>query len=274
MKKYIITEAQLEKLVNKLDEIWPFGDDKLKFSKLPDFKNPNPDPNKSDDDNNKEYAESIKPLSFQEFITQSEKDSQADPNVGPTDVKANVAANVSANRASANIDKAEDHLLDIVSKHYKGISSYSLIYDKSVLGDGEDLAAIIITIAYFVDKKKYSDVKLRYDKNLIFLNNKNLRGLLSDDFTKTQTKIDRNPNDPDDIKIHTDNNTIVIHTNKQKVTTKVEFNNIMTSTIDQIITYFKDRKNLDFVNKALPKKIRDIKRAFSPKTGNQIIVTY
>lgn len=255
MKKYIITETQLEKLVNKLDEIWPFGSKKVDFSKLP---------TQTGSDLGKQ-----EPLSFQEFITQSEKDSQADPNVGPTDVKANVAANVSANRASANIDKAEDHLLDIVGKHYKGISSYSLRYDKSVLGDGEDLAAIIITIAYFVDKKKYSDVKLRYDKNLIFLNNKNLRGLLSDDFTKTQVKIDINPNDPDDIRVHTVNNTIVIHTNKQKVTRKVEFNNITTSTIDQIITYFKDRKNLDFINKALPKKIRDIK-----KNGNQIIVTY
>jgi hypothetical protein len=255
MKKYIITEAQLDKLVNKLDEIWPFSSNKVKFSNLP---------TQTGSDLGKQ-----EPLSFQEFITQSEKDSQADPNVGPTDIKANVAANVSANRASANIDKAEDHLLDIAGKHYKGINSYSLRYDKSVLGDGEDLAAIIITIAYFVDKKKYQDVKLKYDKNLTYLNNKNLRGLLSDDFTKTQVKIDINPNDPNDIRVHTVNNTIVIHTNKQKVTRKVEFNNILPNTIDQIITYFNDRKNLDFVNKALPKKIRDIK-----KIGNQIIVTY
>jgi hypothetical protein len=257
MKKYIITEAQLDKLVNKLDEIWPFSSDELKFSKLPDFKNPNPDPNKSDDDNNKDYTKEIKPLSFSEFLAKAD------------DVKANVAANVSANRASANIDKAEDYLLDIAGKHYRNIGSYTLAYDKSVLGDGEDLAAIIITIAYFVDKKKYSDVKLSYDKNLIFLNKKNLRDLLSDDFTKTQTKIDINPNDPDDIRVHTVNNTIVIHTNKQKVTRKVEFNNISPNTIDQIITYFNDKNNLDFVNKALPKKIRGIK-----KNGGQIIVTY
>ena len=255
MKKYIITEVQLEKLVNKLDEIWPFGNKKVEFSKLP---------TQTGSDLGKQ-----EPLSFQEFITQSEKDSQADPNVGPTDVKANVAANVSANRASANIDKAEDHLLNIVGKHYRGITSYSLRYDKTVLGDGEDLAAIIITIAYFVDKKKYSDVNLRYDKNLIFLNKKNLRGLLSDDFTKTKTKIERSPTDPNDIKVHTLNKTIVIHTNKQKVTRKVEFNNIASSTIDKIMNYFNDRKNLEFVNKALPKKIRDIK-----KNGGQIIVTY
>ena len=35
MKKYIITEAQLDKLVNKLDEIWPFGGKKVKFKELP-----------------------------------------------------------------------------------------------------------------------------------------------------------------------------------------------------------------------------------------------
>jgi hypothetical protein len=143
------------------------------------------------------------------------------------------------------------------------------MYDKSVLGDGEDLAAIIITIAYFVDKKKYQDVKLKYDKNLIHLNNKNLRALLSDDFTKTQVKINVDPNNPDDIRVHTLNNTIVIHTNKQKVTRKVEINNVLPSTIDKIIAYFNDRSNLDFVNKALPKKIRNIR-----KSGGQIIVTY
>jgi hypothetical protein len=92
---------------------------------------------------------------------------------------------------------------------------------------------------------------------------------LSDDLTKTDVKIDKNPNDPDDIKVHTTNNTIVAHINKQKVTKKVEFNNISPNTIDQIITYFKDRNNMDFINKALPRKMRDIR-----KNGNQIIVTY
>lgn len=255
MKKYVITEAQLENLVNKLDEIWPFGGKKVKFKPLPDQSGEN--------------LGAQKPLSFQEFINQSEKDQEKDPDVEPTDMKANVQAQVSANRAEFNLDKAEDHLLNIAGKHYRNISSYTLTYDKSVLGDGEDLAAIIITIAYFVDKKKYPDVKLKYDKNLSYLNSKNLRGILTDDFTKTQVKIQRSQTDPNDIRVHTLNNTIVIHTNEQKVTRKVEVNNILPSTIDQIINYFNDRKNLEFINKALPKKIRNIK-----KSGGQIIVTY
>jgi hypothetical protein len=252
MKKYVITEAQLEKIFENLSEIsWPWSS-KVKFTKLPD-----------------EDMTNVKPLSFQEFIAKSEEDAQNDPNVGKPDIEANVQAQVSANRGNAYLDKAEDNLLKIAGKHYRNISSYTLMYDKSVLGDGEDLAAIIITIAYFVDKKKYQDVKLKYDKNLIHLNNKNLRALLSDDFTKTQVKINVDPNNPDDIRVHTLNNTIVIHTNKQKVTRKVEINNVLPSTIDKIIAYFNDRSNLDFVNKALPKKIRNIR-----KSGGQIIVTY
>jgi hypothetical protein len=51
-------------------------------------------------------------------------------------------------------------------------------------------------------------------------------------------------------------------------TKKIEFNNIKTTTIDKIITYFNDKNNLKFVNNALSKDIVKIE-----KSGKQIIVT-
>jgi hypothetical protein len=257
MKKYVITEAQLDNLVNKLDEIWPFGNNKVEFSELP---------KQSGSDLGKQ-----EPLSFKEFIAQSEKDSQADPNVGPPDIKTNVAANVSANSAQRNIDNAENSLLKIVGKYYKPIRSYSIEYENSVVGHAEDISLIILTIAYFVDKQKYQDIKINYDKNLIFLNAKNLSAILrSDSFKTTNVTTEVNPNDPNDVKLKTDNKTIVMHVTKQDppVTKKVEFNNIKTKTIDEIIKYFNDIDNLNFVNRALSKKIKSIK-----KNGNQIVVT-
>lgn len=271
MKKYIITEAQLDKLVNKLDEIWPFSSDEVNFSKLPDFKNPNPDPNKSDDDNNKDYTEEIKPLSFSEFLKKSEEDAKKDPNAVANDVKSNVAANVAANSAERNLDNARSSLLKIVGKNYKPIRSYSLKYENSVVGHAEDLALIILTIAYFVDGQKYKDIKINYSANLVFLNAKNLYAILKgDSFQKTNVTQQINPNDPKDIKLNTDNNTVVVHVTKQNppVTKKVEFNNIKTTTIDAIIAYFNDKNNLNFVNNALSKNIVKIQ-----KSGRQIIVT-
>ena len=41
------------------------------------------------------------------------------------------------------------------------------------------------------------------------------------------------------------------------------------STIDKIIDYFNDKTNMDYVNKVLPKKFKNIK-----KSGRQIIVTF
>jgi hypothetical protein len=271
MKKYIITEAQLEKLVNKLDEIWPFGGDEVKFSKSPDFKNPNPDPNKSDDDNNKDYAESIKPLSFSEFLKKSEEDAKKDPNAVANDVKSNVAANVSANSAERNLDNAKSSLLKIVGKNYRPIRSYSLKYENSVLGHAEDVALIILTMAYFEDLQKYNDIKINYSANLVFLNAKNLSAILKgDSFIKTNVTQQIDPNDPNKIMLTTDNNTVVVHVTKQNppVTKKIEFNNIKTTTIDAIITYFNDKNNLKFVNNALSKDIVKIQ-----KSGKQIIVT-
>jgi hypothetical protein len=244
MKKYIITETQLEKLFNKLDE-------RVEFEDLPDIKSS--DPKKTD----AEYTKEIEPLSFQEFLAKD------------NDIKANVAANVSANRASASIDKVEDNLLAIAGKHHKGIYS-NLKYDNNVLGVAEDLSLIILTIAYFIDNKKYSDVKIKYERNLDFLNKKNLQGILgNDNFKNTDVTIQKNPNDPNDIKINTDNDTVVVHVNEQKVTKKIEFNNISGSTIDKIIDYFKNKANVDYVNRVLPKKFTDIK-----KSGRQIIVTF
>jgi hypothetical protein len=244
MKKYIITEAQLDKLVNKLDE-------KVKFGDLPDITSN--DPKKTDAD----YTKEIEPLSFQEFLAKD------------NDIKANVAANVSANRASASIDKVEDNLLAIAGKHHKGMYS-NLKYDNNVLGVAEDLSLIILTIAYFIDNKKYSDVKIKYERNLDFLNKKNLQGILgNDNFKNTNVTIQKNPNDPNDIKLNTDNDTVIIHINEQKVTKKIEFNNMSGSTIDKIIDYFKDKTNMDYVNKVLPKKFTGIK-----KSGRQIIVTF
>jgi hypothetical protein len=244
MKKYIITENQFEKLVNKLDE-------RVEFEDLPGIKSS--DPKKTD----AEYTKEIEPLSFQEFLAKD------------NDIKANVAANVSANRASASIDKVEDNLLAIAGKHHKGIYS-NLKYDNNVLGVAEDLSLIILTIAYFIDNKKYSDVKIKYERNLDFLNKKNLQGILgNDNFKNTNVTIQKNPNDPNDIKLNTDNDTVIIHINEQKVTKKIEFNNMSGSTIDKIIDYFKDKTNMDYVNKVLPKKFTGIK-----KSGRQIIVTF
>jgi hypothetical protein len=62
---------------------------------------------------------------------------------------------------------------------------------------------------------------------------------------------------------------VVVHVNEQKVTKKIEFNNISGSTIDKIIDYFKNKANVDYVNRVLPKKFTDIK-----KSGRQIIVTF
>jgi hypothetical protein len=246
MKKYIITENQFEKLVNKLDE-------RVEFEDLPDIKSS--DPKKTD----AEYTKEIEPLSFQEFLAKD------------NDIKANVTANVSANRASASIDKVEDNLLAIAGKHHKGIYS-NLKYDDNVLGVAEDLSLIILTIAYFIDNKKYSDVKIKYERNLDFLNKKNLQGILGNDsFKNTNVTIQINPNDPNDVKLNTDNDTVVAHVNKENPpkTKKIEFNNISGSTIDKIIDYFKNKANVDYVNRVLPKKFTDIK-----KSGRQIIVTF
>jgi hypothetical protein len=246
MKKYIITETQLEKLFNKLDE-------RVEFEDLPGIKSS--DPKKTDD----EYTKEIEPLSFQEFLAKD------------NDIKANVAANVSANRASASIDKVEDNLLAIAGKHHKGIYS-NLKYDNNVVGVAEDLSLIILTIAYFFDKKKYPDVNIRYDKNLNFLNNKNLQGILgNDNFKSTKVTQQIDPNDPNEVKLNTDNDTVIIYVSKQNppITKKIEFNNMAGSTIDKIIDYFNDKTNMDYVNKVLPKKFKNIK-----KSGRQIIVTF
>lgn len=246
MKKYIITETQLEKLFNKLDE-------RVEFEDLPDIKSS--DPKKTDD----EYTKEIEPLSFQEFLAKD------------NDIKANVAANVSANRASASIDKVEDNLLAIAGKHHKGIYS-NLKYDNNVVGVAEDLSLIILTIAYFVDNKKYSDVKIKYERNLDFLNKKNLQGILgNDNFKSTNVTQQIDPNDPNEVKLNTDNDTVIIHLSKQNPpkTKKIEFNNMSGSTIDKIIDYFNDKQNMGFVNKVLPKKFTSIK-----KSGRQIIVTF
>ena len=246
MKKYIITETQLEKLFNKLDE-------RVEFEDLPGIKSS--DPKKTDD----EYTKEIEPLSFQEFLAKD------------NDIKANVAANVSANRASASIDKVEDNLLAIAGKHHKGIYS-NLKYDNNVVGVAEDLSLIILTIAYFFDKKKYPDVNIRYDKNLNFLNNKNLQGILgNDNFKSTKVTQQIDPNDPNEVKLNTDNDTVIIYVSKQNppITKKIEFNNMSGSTIDKIIDYFNDKTNMDYVNKVLPKKFKNIK-----KSGRQIIVTF
>lgn len=246
MKKYIITETQLEKLFNKLDE-------RVEFEDLPGIKSS--DPKKTDD----EYTKEIEPLSFQEFLAKD------------NDIKANVAANVSANRASASIDKVEDNLLAIAGKHHKGIYS-NLKYDNNVVGVAEDLSLIILTIAYFFDKKKYPDVNIRYDKNLDFLNNKNLQGILgNDNFKSTKVTQQIDPNDPNEVKLNTDNDTVIIYVSKQNppITKKIEFNNMSGSTIDKIIDYFNDKTNMDYVNKVLPKKFKNIK-----KSGRQIIVTF
>ena len=206
-----------------------------------------------------EYTKEIEPLSFQEFLAKD------------NDIKANVAANVSANRASASIDKVEDNLLAIAGKHHKGIYS-NLKYDNNVVGVAEDLSLIILTIAYFFDKKKYPDVNIRYDKNLDFLNNKNLQGILgNDNFKSTKVTQQIDPNDPNEVKLNTDNDTVIIYVSKQNppITKKIEFNNMSGSTIDKIIDYFNDKTNMDYVNKVLPKKFKNIK-----KSGRQIIVTF
>ena len=246
MKKYIITETQLEKLFNKLDE-------RVEFEDLPGIKSS--DPKKTDD----EYTKEIEPLSFQEFLAKD------------NDIKANVAANVSANRASASIDKVEDNLLAIAGKHHKGIYS-NLKYDNNVVGVAEDLSLIILTIAYFVDKKEYPDVNIKYKRNLDFLNKKNLQGILgNDDFKSTKVTQQIDPNDPNEVKLNTDNDTVIIYVSKenQPKTKKIEFNNMSGSTIDKIIDYFNDETNMDYVNKVLPKKFKNIK-----KSGRQLIVTF
>jgi hypothetical protein len=126
-------------------------------------------------------------------------------------------------------------------------------------------------MAYFEDLQKYNDIKINYSANLVFLNAKNLSAILKgDSFIKTNVTQQIDPNDPNKIILTTDNNTVVVYVDKQNPpeTKKIEFNNIKTTTIDKIITYFNDKNNLKFVNNALSKDIVKIE-----KSGKQIIVT-
>jgi hypothetical protein len=247
MKKYIITEGQLEKLVNSIDER------DVKFSELPKA-------------SGKDLG-GQKELTFQEFITQSEKDQQNDPNAGAPDTKLNVQAQVSANRAGFNINKTDQALKNIAGKFYKQM--YSLAYDPDLMSIPEGLAAIVLTLAYSFDGKAYPDFKINYLKNVNYLQN-NLRKITTDGSLKTiPTGIYRNPTDPEDILIYTLNNTVVIHVNSQKLTKKVEFGNIDPQTISKIENFFKDINNIDIVNKAIGRKIVSVK-----STGNNLVVKF
>ncbi len=237
MKKYIITEEQLKVILEKADET------PGEFAKTPN-------------------------MSFDQLLQTIEKGGDGKRDVNKDDTKSFVTGTVAANRAEYNLDKTDASLKAIAGKFYKSITGYGINPDDSVLAQAEDLAIIIMSMAYYYYKEgkisrfNVTDVDLNFRKNYNELKRTNLgdiRGLLR---TKFDGDLGGYPdNDDEDIVMISPKNSnpsFQAYISKStKRTTMVRFNFFDSSSLRFFYEDFlKNQKNIDLISKAINRRVR------------------